>query len=97
VRDERAATLQAARYDAGNSRLCPQSRGNVYAKAIIVVLLIAVVTSLLVSVIFLIRDPSSRRRALLSLKIRVALSITLLLFIVFSYFMGWIQPHGLMP
>jgi hypothetical protein len=67
----------------------------VFAKIVIVVLLIAVVVSLLVSVIFLIRDPSSRRRALLGLKIRVALSVTLLLFIVFSYYMGWIHPHGI--
>lgn len=66
------------------------------AKAVIVVLLIAIVGSLLVSMVFLIRDPSSRRRTLTGLKIRVALSITLLLFVVFSYFMGWIQPHGLL-
>ncbi|NGY05076.1 DUF2909 domain-containing protein [Solimonas terrae] len=66
-------------------------------KTIIVVLLIAIVLTLLVSVVFLIRDPSSRQRALLGLKIRVALSITLLLFILFSYFMGWIHPHGLVP
>lgn len=67
-----------------------------FAKVIIVVMLIAIVVSLLVSVIFLIRDPSSKRRALLGLKIRVALSVSLLIFILFSYFMGWIHPHGLM-
>ncbi|HEY9546885.1 MAG TPA: DUF2909 family protein [Solimonas sp.] len=66
-------------------------------KVIIVVMLIAIVLTLLISVVFLIRDPASKRRALLGLKIRVALSISLLIFILISYFMGWIHPHGLMP
>lgn len=67
-----------------------------FAKIIIVVMLIAIVLTLLISVVFLIRDPSSKRRALMGLKIRVALSVSLLIFILFSYFMGWIHPHGLM-
>lgn len=66
-------------------------------KTIIVVLLLAAVVALLASMVFLVRDPSSRRRTLTGLKIRIALSVTLLAFIVFSYFMGWIQPHGLVP
>ncbi|WP_028008139.1 DUF2909 family protein [Solimonas flava] len=66
-------------------------------KTIIVVLLLAAVVALLASMVFLVRDPSSRRRTLTGLKIRIALSVTLLVFIVFSYFMGWIQPHGLTP
>ncbi len=65
------------------------------AKIVIVVLLIAIVGSLLTSMVFLVRDSSSRKRTLTGLKIRIALSITLLLFVLFSYFMGWIQPHGL--
>lgn len=65
------------------------------AKTIIVILLIAIVGSLLTSMVFLVRDPSSRKRTLIGLKIRIALSITLLLFVLLSYFMGWIQPHGL--
>lgn len=68
-----------------------------FAKVIIVVMLIAIVLTLLISVVFLIRDPSSKRRALMGLKIRVALSVSLLIFILISYFMGWIHPHGLMP
>jgi NADH:ubiquinone oxidoreductase subunit 6 (subunit J) len=68
-----------------------------YAKIIIIVLLIAIVVTLLVSMIFLVRDPSSKRRTLTGLKIRVALSITLLAFVILSYFMGWIHPHGIAP
>ncbi len=66
-------------------------------KTIIIVLLIAVVASLMTSMVFLVRDPSSRRRTLTGLKIRITLSVTLLLFVVLSYFMGWIHPHDVVP
>lgn len=67
------------------------------AKIVIIILLIAIVATLLTSMIFLVRDPSSRRRTLTSLKIRVTLSVTLLVFVLLSYFMGWIHPHGVLP
>jgi len=88
-----AADQASQRYDAAFRR--PASL--MPAKAIIVILLIAVVAALLTSMIFLVRDPSTRRRTLIGLKIRVALSVTLLVFLLFSYFMGWIQPHGIVP
>ena len=65
------------------------------AKAVVVLLLLAIVISLFSGLFFLIKDPSSKRRLLTSLKVRVALSITLLIFLVLSYYMGWLQPHGL--
>lgn len=64
-------------------------------KTIIVVLLIAVLVSLMTSMSFLIRDESSRKRTLTALKIRVGLSVTLMLFVMLSWHQGWIQPHGL--
>ncbi|WP_091534800.1 DUF2909 domain-containing protein [Fontimonas thermophila] len=64
-------------------------------KAIIIGLLLAIVTSLLTSMVFLVRDRSDQRRTLTGLKIRVALSITLLVFVVLAWREGWIQPHGL--
>ena len=66
-------------------------------KIIIVILLLAILASLMTSMSFLIRDESSRRRTLTALKIRIALSITLLLFVLLSWHMGWIEPHGLIP
>lgn len=67
------------------------------AKLIIIGLLVAIVGSLMTSMVFLVRDQSDRRRTLTGLKIRVALSITLLLFVLLSWRQGWIQPHGLIP
>ncbi|MFA5941312.1 MAG: DUF2909 domain-containing protein [Sinimarinibacterium sp.] len=67
------------------------------AKLVIIGLLVAIVGSLMTSMVFLVRDDSDRRRALTGLKIRVALSITLLLFVLLSWQQGWIRPHGLIP
>lgn len=63
-------------------------------KIIIILLLLAVLVTLFTSATFLVKDGSDKRRVLTSLKIRVALSATLILFVLLSYFMGWIQPHG---
>lgn len=64
-------------------------------KLIIVGLLLAILASLFTSMSFLIRDDSQRRRTLTALKIRVALSITLVLFVLLSWHMGWITPNSL--
>jgi hypothetical protein len=61
-------------------------------KIIVFILLAAVLVSLFSGLFFLVRDkdkPDSSRM-LRSLKIRVALSIALILFLVLSYQLGWI-------
>jgi hypothetical protein len=61
-------------------------------KLIVLLLLAAVVLSLFSGLFFLAKDkdhPSSPR-LLNALKIRVALSVTLVLFLLISYSMGWI-------
>ena len=61
-------------------------------KAIILILLAAVVVSLFSGLFFLVRDRDSPEstRMLTSLKIRVVLSITLVVFLVAAYLLGWI-------
>lgn len=62
-------------------------------KLIVLLLLAAVVISLFSGLFFLARDrdqPGSPR-LLKALKIRVALSIILVLFLVISYSFGWIE------
>lgn len=66
-------------------------------KGIVVVLLLAIVGTLMTSMVFLIKDPSSKRRTLTGLKVRVALSVTLILFLLVSYQMGWLRPHPALP
>ncbi len=62
-------------------------------KAIVLILLAAVVVSLFSGLFFLVKDKDSpgSTRMLTSLKIRVGLSITLVIFLVAAYALGWIS------
>lgn len=66
-------------------------------KIVVVILLLGIVAALMTSMVFLVRDPSSQRRTLTGLKVRIALSLALIAFVLLSYFMGWIRPHGIYP
>ena len=61
-------------------------------KLVVILLLAAVVVSLFSGLFFLVKDKDATdsTRMLTSLKIRVALSATLILVLVGSYLMGWI-------
>lgn len=61
-------------------------------KIFVFVLLAAVLVSLFSGLFFLVRDKDSpeSKRMLTSLKIRVGLSLALILFLVLSYSLGWI-------
>jgi hypothetical protein len=61
-------------------------------KLVVILLLAAVVVSLFSGLVFLVKDKDApdSTRMLTSLKIRVALSLTLILVLVGSYLAGWI-------
>ena len=63
-------------------------------KVVVLILLAAVVVSLFSGLFFLVKDKDSPEstRMLTSLKIRVGLSITLVIFLVAAYSMGWLSP-----
>jgi hypothetical protein len=75
--------------------LAPAPEHPVLPKVIILVLLAGIVAALFSGLFFLLKDESSKRRTLTALKIRVALSIMLLIFLALSFWNGWLQPHGL--
>lgn len=62
-------------------------------KIIVSVLLIAIVTSLVIGLFYLARDDQNSQRVLKALKIRVALSAVLVIFLVLSYYMGWMGDY----
>jgi hypothetical protein len=66
-------------------------------KIIIAVLLGLVVLSLGAGMFSLIKDGGDSNRTLKFLTIRIALSIVTFLFIALAFYMGWIQPHGVVP
>jgi hypothetical protein len=62
-------------------------------KLIVIVLLLAIVASLGSGLFYLAKDDQNSPRVLKALKIRVALSAVLVLFLVLSYYMGWMGDH----
>lgn len=60
-------------------------------KLIVIVLLAAIVISLGSGLFYLTRDDADSNKVLKALKIRVALSAILILFLLGSYYLGYIQ------
>ena len=64
-------------------------------RIIVIIALIAIVTSLASALYYLYHDRGHGTRMVKALAIRVALSACLLAFLVVSYKLGWIGEHGL--
>ena len=64
-------------------------------RIIVIVALIAVVAALFTALVFLYRDRGRGNRVVVALAIRVLLSMALIAFLVFSWWMGWVSPGGL--
>ncbi|RZV37156.1 MAG: twin transmembrane helix small protein [Chromatiales bacterium] len=60
-------------------------------KYVVYVLLAAIVISLGTGLFYLRREDADSSKMLKALQVRVALSATLIGFLVLAYFMGWLQ------
>jgi hypothetical protein len=63
-------------------------------KIVVVAVLIAIVAALFAALVFLYRDQGRGKRVVWLLTLRVGLSVSLIAFLLFSYWMGWIGPGG---
>jgi len=63
-------------------------------RIIIVLALVGIIASLGSALVFLVRVRGATGRTVNALTVRVALSVALFLFILFSYWMGWIEPRS---
>jgi hypothetical protein len=63
-------------------------------RIIIVIAFIGIIVSLGSALVFLVRDHGNSNRTVNALTVRVGLSVALFLFILFSYWMGWIEPRS---
>ena len=63
-------------------------------RIIIVIALIGILFSLGSALFYLMRDKGTTNRTVNALTIRVGISVALFLFILFSYWMGWIAPRS---
>ncbi len=68
-------------------------------KVIVLLLLAAIVVSLGSGLFFLTKNKGDNNspRLLRALKIRVALSVALVVFLVMAFFFGWITPPEVVP
>ena len=64
-------------------------------RIVVIVGLVAVVVALFTALVFLYRDRGKGNRVVIALAVRVGLSISIVAFLLFSYWMGWITPGGL--
>ena len=68
-----------------------------WIKVIIVIMLLLILLSLGASLFSMIGDREGSNRTVKFLTFRIVLSILLFILIGVSFYMGWIQPHGLIP
>ncbi len=66
-------------------------------KVIIILLLVLILLSLAASLFSIVKTDGHSDSTIKFLTWRIGLSILAFVFIIFSFFMGWIQPHGILP
>ncbi len=64
-------------------------------KIVILVLLFAVLVSLFSGLYFVYKDKGQSNRAVISLTIRISLSVLVFVILMVSYYFGWIPKSGL--
>ena len=64
-------------------------------RIVILILLLAVVASLFSGLYFVYKDRGTTNRAVISLTIRIALSVLVFVLLIGSYFFGWIPSSKL--
>ncbi|MEM7283482.1 MAG: twin transmembrane helix small protein [Pseudomonadota bacterium] len=63
-------------------------------KAVVIILLLAILASLGSGLFFLTNDKGGTKRTVNALTIRVTLSVALFALLFLAWWLGWIQPHG---
>ena len=63
-------------------------------RIIILFALAGILLSLGSALVYLVRVKGTTNRTVNALTVRVGISVALFLFILFSYWMGWIQPRS---
>ena len=73
----------------------PGAKQNGPMRIVIVVLLFAVLASLFSGLYFVYKDKGGSNRAVISLTIRIVLSLLVFAILIASYYFGWIPERGL--
>ena len=62
-------------------------------KTIVIILMLIILASLGSGLLFLLKDDGKTNRTVKALTWRICLSLTLFLFILLTFVLGWIKPH----
>lgn len=63
-------------------------------KVVVLCFFVFILYSLGSALFYMMKDASGSRRMLKALTMRIGASIVLFMFLMFSFWMGWIQPDG---
>ena len=66
-------------------------------KIVVVLLFITVLVSLSSGLVYLVKDKGQTDRTVKALSFRIGLSIFAFLLLMLGHYVGWIQPHGIVP
>ena len=66
-------------------------------KALIILMLLAILGSLSAGMFFLVKDKGKTNRTVNALTLRIGLSLTLFILLFIGFATGLIQPHGVVP
>lgn len=64
-------------------------------KIIIILFLVAILVSLGSALYYLIGPKEKSEEIVKALTFRIGLSLTLFILLIIAFFMGWVQPHGM--
>lgn len=64
-------------------------------KIIIIFAMIIIAGSLASGLVFLIRDSGNTKRTVKALTLRIGISLSLFIFLLVAFKLGWIKPHGI--
>ena len=68
-----------------------------FAKIIVALMLIAILASLASGLYFMMKDNDDSDRMVKALTWRIALSVSLFIFLMAGYYFGWFQPNSQLP
>lgn len=66
-----------------------------FAKIVIIVLLLTICVALFSGMVFMLKDKSDKRRMARALSWRVGLQLALIAFLALAASQGWIKPHSI--
>ncbi len=64
-------------------------------KIIIILLFLAALGSLASAMVFLVKDKGETNRTAKALTYRIGISVFIFVLLIFAYFAGYIEPHGI--